>query len=59
MSFFGDLEFFVYLTFVMIPAIVLGYFEKPLKYYRLFVSVLTILLILGTDKISLLFFVVF
>ncbi|MCI9598845.1 MAG: D-alanyl-lipoteichoic acid biosynthesis protein DltB [Firmicutes bacterium] len=55
MTFFGDLEFFIYLALLSIPAALLGVFEKSLKYYRVFISAVTICLIIGPDKRSFLF----
>ena len=49
MSFFGDLNFFVLLLIISVPAIVLGVLEKPLKYYRMAVSIVVILLFFGSD----------
>ncbi|MEG2198839.1 MAG: D-alanyl-lipoteichoic acid biosynthesis protein DltB, partial [Anaerovorax sp.] len=54
MSFFGDIEFFMWLTVMVIPAIVLGLLEKPLKIYGLLVSVLLLIYIMWNDYHSLL-----
>lgn len=45
MTFFGDFTFFGYLLLAIVPAIILGLLEKPLKYYTLFVSIAFILAI--------------
>lgn len=49
MSFFGDLEFFIYLIISLIPAIVLGIKEKKIKYYTIAITIFFISLILGND----------
>lgn len=43
MSFFGDFTFFGWLILAILPAIILGLLEKPLKYYTLFASLALIL----------------
>lgn len=59
MSFFSGLHFFLVLILILIPAIVLGIMEKPLKQYRMIASVLVIGIVLWPDKIQLAYFVVF
>lgn len=59
MSFFGHWQFFFALIFVLAIAMVLGILERPLKNYRLFVSIGFILCILGQSPGELLYFLVF
>lgn len=49
MSFFGDLEFFIYLVLALIPAIILGLKEKKLKYYTAALTAIFILIVIGND----------
>lgn len=49
MSFFGNISFFGWLILALIPAIVLGILEKPLKYYNLAISVIFIAGVFQTD----------
>ena len=49
MSFFGDLKFFIYLIFALIPAIVLGIKEKKIKYYSIVLTIFFVALILNND----------
>jgi membrane protein involved in D-alanine export len=58
-SFFGNFEFFCWLIPFLIPAVILGIKEKPLRLYSFFLSVLFILLIFGGDPISLFYLVGF
>lgn len=59
MSFFGDLQFFICLIILLIPAIFLGVMEKSLKSYRLLSSLIFIFLVIGSDKKQLLFWGIF
>lgn len=59
MIFFGDLEFFVILVMAIIPAIVIGVLEKPLRYYRVVISTIIICRIIGQDIRSFLFLLIF
>lgn len=59
MSFFGDLQFFICLIILLIPAIFLGVMEKSLKGYRLLSSLIFIFLVIGSDKKQLLFWGIF
>lgn len=59
MSFFSGFGFFVLLTCIIVPAIILGILEKPLKYYRMFASVAVIFLIFSETARSLIFLVIF
>lgn len=57
MSFFGDFTFFLYLLLALIPAVILGLCEKPLRHYTLFLSALFIILIFGAKPVQLLYLV--
>ena len=46
MILFGELYFFVCAGLLLIPALVLGIMEKPIKYYGFFVTIVFILLAL-------------
>lgn len=46
MSFFGDFTFFGWLILALLPAVLLGLLEKPLRYYTLLLSVAFLLAIL-------------
>lgn len=59
MSFFGSLIFFVYLTVALIPAVVLGLLEKPLRYYSFFISLVFIYLIYSSKPVQFLYLAVF
>lgn len=47
MSLFTDVSFFVWLGGLSVPAILLGIFEKPIKYYGMCVSLIFIWLAMG------------
>ncbi|MGI6106209.1 MAG: D-alanyl-lipoteichoic acid biosynthesis protein DltB [Raoultibacter sp.] len=52
MTFYVDPAFFVFVAIAVIPAIVLGFMEKPLRSYGLVVSVLFIILLFHKDLAS-------
>lgn len=59
MSFFSGLPFFLCLTAVLIPAVILGILEKPLRWYGLAASLLFIGLIFGEDPLQLFYLTAF
>lgn len=59
MSFFEGYLFYLYLIVALIPAIILGIMEKPLRYYTLGVSLVFIALIFKEDKIQLISLILF
>lgn len=59
MSFFGSISFFLLLVLIFIPAVCLGLAGKPLKGYRIAVSVLMIGLVFWPDKAHLCYLIVF
>ena len=59
MSFFSGLPFFLCLTAVLIPAVILGILEKPLRWYGLASSLLFIGLIFGEDPLQLFYLTAF
>lgn len=59
MSFFGNFEFFLLLSVILLPAIIMGIREKSLSFYRLASSVLLICIVIGNDTGQLLFLIAF
>lgn len=59
MSFFGSIWFFIVLAGILVPAVILGIVEKPIQYYRTFVSAVMIFLVLWSDKEQLLYLITF
>ena len=60
MNFYSGLDFFVYLFILLIPAIIIGIKEKPLKWYSFLLSIIFILLIYDkTQLIYLIGYVIF
>lgn len=55
MSFFGNIGFFGWLAVALIPAVILGLLEKPLKYYTQLISIVFILLVFKDNPIQLLY----
>ena len=53
MTLFGELYFFVCAGVLLIPALILGCLQKPLKYYGLVLSVAFILLALKDEPAEL------
>lgn len=56
---FGDFSFFLLLALLLIPAFVLGYLEKPRRYYILFASIVFDCLAIGNDTAHIMFFVLY
>lgn len=54
---YGDYFYLYILAIALIPAIILGLFEKNIKYYGIFISILIILAIMGIGKVFPLFLV--
>jgi len=59
MSFFGDLEFFIYLIIALIPAIILDIKEKKIKYYTIVITIFFLWLILGNDYKQIAYLIVY
>lgn len=59
MSFFDSLIFFVYLSVALVPAIILGLLEKPLRYYSFLISLVFIYLIYSTKPVQFLYLIIF
>lgn len=59
MQLFVDTSFFVYLAILSVPAIVLGYLEKPIGVYGFIVSLLFIWLAMGAHTKALIFLISF
>lgn len=59
MGFFSGIEFFILLILISIPAIVLGFLEKNLRYYRIIASFFIVLLIFHTDLKNTIFLIIF
>lgn len=57
MSFFGDFTFFMYLLAALIPAVILGLFEKPLRHYTLLLSIVFIALIFYAKPLQLFYLI--
>ena len=58
-TFFGDFTFFGWLLLALLPAILLGILEKPLRYYTLFLSVIFIAAVLKDTPVQLLYLTFF
>lgn len=54
---YGDYFYFYILAIALIPAIILGILEKPIKYYGAFVSTLMVLAIMGIGKLFIMFLI--
>ena len=50
MQMFADHSFFAWLIVMTIPAFILGVFEKPIKYYGMFASLVFLWLALGHNS---------
>lgn len=59
MSFFEHWQFFFCLILVLIPAVVLGIHEKPLKHYAMAASLFFIICILAAEPLQLFYLVLF
>ncbi|RLK63112.1 D-alanyl-lipoteichoic acid biosynthesis protein DltB [Atopobacter sp. AH10] len=59
MQLFVDTGFFVYAALLSLPAILLGYFEKPIRLYGFAVSLLFVFLAMKDSKTALVFLVIF
>ena len=59
MSFFSGADFFIMLGIAVIPAIVLGLLEMPLRWYFLPVSLWFLFLVFRSDQIQLLYLILF
>lgn len=55
MNFFGDFTFFLYLLIAIVPAILLGVLEKPLKTYTTFATIAFILIAFVPEPTQLLY----
>ena len=53
MQMFADHSFFAWLIVMTIPAFILGVFEKPIKYYGMFASLVFLWLALGHNTVAL------
>ena len=51
MQMFADHSFFAWLIVMTIPAFLLGVFEKPIKYYGMFASLVFLWLALGHNTV--------
>lgn len=49
---FGDLFFFYMMIIALIPAIVLGFLGRKIKYYGLFVSIIMVFVFIGVNKLQ-------
>ena len=52
MNLFQDMFFFLFLAAGLIPAVILGVLEKPLKYYGMFLTLVFLLLALGRTPVG-------
>lgn len=59
MTFFGDFTFFGWLLLALLPAVLLGILEKPLRYYTLFLSAAFITAVLKDTPLQLLYLALF
>lgn len=59
MSFFEHWQFFFCLTLILIPAVILGTMEKPLKHYSMAVSLFFIICIIGQEPVQLFYLILF
>lgn len=59
MQMFADHSFFAWLIVMTIPAFILGVFEKPIKYYGMFASLVFLWLALGHNTVALTYLIVF
>lgn len=59
MTFYGDFTFFGWLLLALLPAILLGILEKPLRYYTLFLSAAFIAAVLKDTPIQLVYIALF
>jgi len=59
MSFFSGYSFFVYFFCSMVPAILLGIWERPLKYYRIFLTFFFIVMVYGDEPVEMLYLVLY
>ncbi|MVX62982.1 D-alanyl-lipoteichoic acid biosynthesis protein DltB [Clostridium chromiireducens] len=54
---YGDYFYLYVLVLALIPAVILGVFEKNIKYYGVFISILMIIAVMGMGKIFPLFLI--
>ena len=59
MSFFSGEYFFTVLILVLAGALILGFLEKPLKWYNITVSILVIVLVLGGEPVKFVYFLAY
>ena len=59
MSFFSGEYFFTVLILVLAGALILGFLEKPLKWYNITVSILVIVLVLGGEPVKIVYFLAY
>lgn len=59
MSFFAGTSFFVVTAAVAMLALLLGYFERPLKWLNLIVSIGIVTIVLSENKVALIYFAVY
>ena len=59
MSFFSGEYFFTVLILVLAGALILGFWEKPLKWYNITVSILVIVLVLGGEPVKIVYFLAY
>lgn len=52
---YGDYFYLYILAIALIPAIILGILEKNIKYYGAFISILMVMMIIGIEKVFLVF----
>lgn len=51
MSFFSGLDFFVWLVLLLVPAVILGVTERPMRLYRLAASIVMVLLVYQGEQL--------
>lgn len=59
MSFFEHWQFFFCLVLLLIPAVILGSLEKPLKHYSMMLSLFFVIVIVGQEPLQLLYLAIF
>ena len=59
MSFYEGLLFFCWLFVLLVPAVILGFMEKPLRGYSFFLSLVFIFLVFWSDKLQLAYLAAF
>lgn len=59
MTLMGDLYFFLWAAVLMIPAIILGVKEKPIRYYGFFVTLVFVILATVNNPVSMLYLAVY